>query len=102
MSAYWPLEFFLSEVVQEEHLITWIVDRVSILRAVFEAGSWPLNETPLQEHQAVVQASEKAIHTVVLDEQAICLYLPDGTATIFLNDDDMLQAYQFTFEDSSS
>lgn len=118
---YWPLEFFLLEVVKDEGLITWIVDQVSILRAVFDLGSWPLNDESSAEtitvgghelnfrsgNSSFFVSCKKATNTEVLRDKerkarAACIHLPEGTAVIFIRQDRQISAYEFNFEESSN
>lgn len=118
---YWPLEFFLLEMAKDEDIITWIMDQVSILRAVFEVGSWRMTDD--SEGQTVTVngcecnfrsgnssffvSCKKATNTEILRDKdrkarAACLHLPDGTAVIFLRNGGHISAYEFNFEESVS
>jgi hypothetical protein len=120
LSPFWPIEFFLHDVISDTEMITWIVDQVGVLRSVFELVTWNLQEksnkkATLSKADTMIKitygknrffiGAKKAAGTVINHDKnrkvnAVCVHLNDGTSLMFIRHESQLYCYHFCFEES--
>lgn len=110
-NEYQPIEFFL-QTISDTDLVTWIMDQTEALRAVFKVIVF--TEQEFQENVDIGQnechvkrfKGEKfevkvndSINIIRYKDKAICTFVDDGTAIIFIQQGNNLVGYHFCFEE---